>query len=137
MAVRMEEFSFNNLNSGLVSIFQILTVLYTHSNQKVFLVSTLRDCSLCWDRWNGARRLHLTWPCFISMNVQPFSLHAHITHVCRHDTAGPLQYLINMPQAGFGPPIARTYSSTECENSALTIQATTAGLTIRFFPGTF
>ena len=30
--------------------------------------------------------------------------------------------------AGFDPPIARTYSSTECENSALTIQATTAGL---------
>ena len=35
--------------------------------------------------------------------MQPFSLHAHITHVCRHDIAGPLLYHINMPQAGFDP----------------------------------
>ena len=29
-----------------------------------FLVSALlRDCSLCWDRWNGTWRLHLTRPC--------------------------------------------------------------------------
>ena len=56
-----------------------------------------------------------------------------ITHVCRHDTAGPLQYHINMPQAGFDPPIARRYSSTECESSTLTIQATTAGSGLGLF----
>ena len=33
-----------------------------------------------------------------------------------------------MPQAEFNPLIARMYSSTECDNSTLTIQATTAGL---------
>ena len=32
---------------------------------------------------------------------------------------------ISRPQAGFEPPIARTYSSTECKS--ITIQATTAG----------
>ena len=33
-----------------------------------FLVSTLlRDCSLCWDRWNGMWRLHLTWPCILAL----------------------------------------------------------------------
>ena len=35
---------------------------------------------------------------FISMNVQPFSLHAHITHVCRHDTEGPFFYPLMEPQ---------------------------------------
>ena len=35
---------------------------------------------------------------------------------------------INTPYSmGFDPLIARTYSSTECESSAPTIQATTAG----------
>ena len=37
---------------------------------------------------------------------------------------------------GFEPLIARTYSSTECESSALTIQATTAGLSAYFICGT-
>ena len=31
-----------------------------------FLSALLRDCSLCWDRWNGTWHLHLTRPCFIS-----------------------------------------------------------------------
>ena len=49
----------------------------------------------------------------ISMNMQPSSLHAHIAHIYRHNTAGPLWYHINMPQAGFNPPITRMYSLTE------------------------
>ena len=43
-------------------------------------------------------------------------------------------WMINTPsREGFDPPIARTYSSTECENSALTIQATTAGFSATYF----
>ena len=38
-----------------------------------------------------------------------------------------------MTQAGFDPPIARMYSSTECESSALMIQATTAGFVKAYF----
>ena len=37
------------------------------------------------------------------------------------------EWLKHHTLTGFDPPIARTYSSTECENGALTIQATTAG----------
>ena len=32
-----------------------------------FVSALLRDCSLCWDHWNGTRPLHLMRPCLVGL----------------------------------------------------------------------
>ena len=69
-----------------------------YSEKKYFLVSALlRDCSLCWDRWNGTWHLHLTRPCLLALGW--VLIYISDTHLGRFKSqsnsmniAGPLWY---------------------------------------------
>ena len=47
-------------------IFMLITSLMCRIIFFLLVSALLRDCSLCWDLWNGTWHLHLTRPCYIA-----------------------------------------------------------------------
>ena len=79
-----------------------------------------------WWLWRESRILYFFTETSYPENL-PCLFICRDLYITRLWVAGPL--CGTMPQAGFNPPSAEMQTSTECEFDAITLQATTAGLT--------